>query len=358
MVNRVGLWGVFSLILTLSISSFSCTASGHEDDLNPVRFNPGPLIMHHVKDAHEWHLFDLKSGPVSIPLPIIIFDKQKGWSLFMSSKFSHGTVAYHNYILDHEHIVAIDAAGNKDEKATANIIDLSITKNVAGMLFCIALLFIVFVSAARAYKRKRNQAPKGIQAIVEPLVVFVRDNIAKEAIGEKHYRRFVPFLLTVFFFIWFNNLLGLIPIFPGGANVTGNIAIPLVLAFCTFIIATVVANKHFWLHILAMPGVPKPVLIILTPIEILGIFIRPIVLMIRLFANILAGHIVLLVFFCLIFVAGTASQAAGWLTAIPSVAFTIFINVLELLVGFLQAFVFTFLSAVYFGMAVKEPEHH
>ena len=236
--------------------------------------------------------------------------------------------------------------------------DFSITKNVFALFISVTVILLVFISVAKSYSQRKDKAPSGLQSAIEPLIVFVRDDIAKAAIGEKHYARFMPYLLTIFFFIWVNNLLGLVPFFPGGANVTGNIAIPLTMATFTLVITLFNANKNYWRHIFAMPGVPIYVLPIISLLEFIGVFLKPFVLMVRLFANILAGHIVILVFFCLIFVAGSASTGAGLGAAVPSVAFTIFINALELLVGFLQAFVFTFLSAIYFGMAVVESEHH
>ncbi|MEO8087293.1 MAG: F0F1 ATP synthase subunit A [Bacteroidota bacterium] len=313
------------------------------------KFSAGKLIMGHIADSHDWHIYGSEEHPVSIPLPIIIYNKEKGFSVFSSGRFEHGHAAYEGYKLEEGKIIAEDGS---------SFYDLSITKNVMAIFIAAGLMLFIFVGVAKTYARNPDKAPSGFQNAIEPMIIFVRDDIAKAAIGEKNYAKFMPYLLTIFFFIWINNILGLIPVFPGGANVTGNIAVPLVLATCTLIITLFYGNKHYWRHILAMPGVPKAVLIILTPLEVLGIFLKPFVLMIRLFANILAGHIVVLVFFCLIFVAGAASFGAGLGAAIPSVAFTIFINALELLVGFLQAFVFTFLSAIYFGMATTEPEHH
>ena len=188
------------------------------------------------------------------------------------------------------------------------------------------------------------------------MILFVRDDIARPAIGEKYYQRFLPFLLTVFFFIWLNNLLGLIPIFPGGANLTGNIAVPMIMALMVLVITTLSGKKTYWQHIFAMPGVPKPVLLILTPVEIMGLFLKPFVLMIRLFANITAGHIIILSFFSLIFIFGEINPIAGYGASVLSVGFVIFMTMLELLVAFLQAYVFTLLSAIYFGTAVEE-EH-
>jgi F-type H+-transporting ATPase subunit a len=218
------------------------------------------------------------------------------------------------------------------------------------------LMLWMFISVAKSAKRRQGKAPKGMQSWIEPLVVFVRDDIAKPSIGKK-YERFMPFLLTVFFFIWINNLLGLIPIFPGGANVTGSISIALVLALFTLLTTFVIANKHYWRHVFAMPGVPIPVLIILTPIEILGLFLRPFVLMIRLFANITAGHIIALAFFSLIFIFGEMHAGLGLGVSVLSLVFTVFMGAMELLVAFLQAYVFTLLSAIYFGSAVEEGHH-
>jgi F-type H+-transporting ATPase subunit a len=313
------------------------------------KFNPGKLIMSHIADAHDWHIYGSHEHPVSIPLPIIIYHPEKGLSIFSSSRFEHGHASYEGYKLVEDKIVSEEGA---------SIYDLSITKNVLAIFIAAALLLFIFIGVAKTYTRNTGKAPSGFQNAIEPLILFVRDDIAKAAIGEKNYAKFMPYLLTIFFFIWINNLLGLVPIFPGGANVTGNIVVPLVLAMCTLVITLWYGNKHYWRHILAMPGVPVYVLPIITLLEVIGIFLKPFVLMVRLFANIMAGHIVVLVFFCLIFVAGAASTGAGLGAAIPSVAFTIFINGLELLVGFLQAFVFTFLSAIYFGMATAEPEHH
>lgn len=313
------------------------------------KFQPGKLIMGHIADAHDWHIYGSEEHPVSIPLPIIIYNSQRGFSVFSSSRFEHGHASYEGYKLEEGKIVSEDGT---------SIYDLSITKNVLAIFIAAALLLFIFIGIARTYIRNPDQAPSGFQNAIEPMILFVRDDIAKAAIGEKNYAKFMPYLLTIFFFIWINNLLGLIPIFPGGANVTGNIAVPLVMATCTLLITLFYGNKHYWRHILAMPGVPIYVLPIITLLEVIGIFLKPFVLMVRLFANIMAGHIVVLVFFCLIFVAGASSSGAGLGAAIPSVAFTIFINGLELLVGFLQAFVFTFLSAIYFGMATAEPEHH
>ena len=249
-----------------------------------------------------------------------------------------------------------DKVENAATGSTDDIIDLSITKNVASLLVSAFLLLWIFLSVAKSYKNRVGKAPKGLQSFIEPLIIFVRDDVAKTSIGPK-YEKFMPYLLTVFFFIFINNLMGLIPIFPGGANLTGNIAVCAVLACFTLIIIFANSNGHYWRHIFAMPGVPAWVLIILTPIELLGVVLRPFVLMIRLFANITAGHIIALAFFSLIFIFGEMSTGAGFGVAVLSVAFTVFMGFMELLVAFLQAYVFTLLSAMYFGAAIEEGHH-
>ena len=323
-------------------------------------FDAGELIMSHIGDEHGWHLW----GHTSLPLPIILYNSERGLSVFSSSRFDHGHKAYGGYLLHDGHIAATDAPDGTDahhatinEELTKATWDFSITKNVMSLFVSVTLLLIIFLSVAKAYARRAGQAPTGLQNLIEPIILFVRDDVAKSAIGHK-YERFLPYLLTAFFFIFLNNLLGLVPFFPGGANLTGNIAVTIVLALLTFIIVTVNGNKHYWHHILAMPGVPGWVLAILTPVEILGMFLKPFVLMIRLFANITAGHIIALSFFSLIFVFGETSAGAGYGVAIGSWAFTVFMMCLELLVAFIQAYVFTFLSAMYIGAAVEEPHHH
>lgn len=326
------------------------TAQGHE----AKKFDAGHMIIEHVADNHQWHLW----GHTAIALPVIV-KTDKGTEVFSSSHFGHeGEAVYkgenYNYTLKEGNIVIVDDNGLENEEATATLWDLSITKNVVAMFISMLLLVWMFLSVAKAYKRNQGKAPKGLQSFVEPLILFVRDDVAKPSIGDKRYARFMPFLLTVFFFIWINNLLGLIPFFPGGANVTGSISIALVLAAFTLAITFFVANKHYWQHVFAMPGVPIPVLIILTPIEILGLFLRPFVLMIRLFANITAGHIIALAFFSLIFIFGEMNAGLGLGVSVLSLVFTVFMGALELLVAFLQAYVFTLLSAIYFGAAVDE----
>lgn len=341
----------------------SLAAASHNTETHQTGFDPGHMIMDHIADAHDWHLW----GHTHLPLPVIV-KTDKGFELFSSSHFMNPEThhldgvykgTHYSYKLAEGKIVVVDdITGMENEEATHQLLDLSITKNVVTILMLFGLMLFVFISVAKAYQKRPGQAPKGLQSWVEPFIIFIRDDLAKASIGPK-YAKFMPYLLTVFFFIFFANLLGLVPIFPGGANVTGNIAVTLVLSTITLIITLINGNGHYWRHIFAMPGVPAFVLIILTPIEILGIFLRPFVLMIRLFANISAGHIIALAFYSLIFIFGNEGQnvGAGLGVSVVSIAFTVFMFVMELLVAFLQAYVFTLLSAIYFGSAVEEHHH-
>ncbi|MDF2437744.1 MAG: atpB [Bacteroidota bacterium] len=341
---------------TVAVRSHSAGAPAHHDESHG--FDAGKMILEHVVDSHEWHLW----GHTSIPLPVIV-KTDKGFEVFSSSHFGHGgSEEYqgknYTYALKEGSIVVVDELdGSVDEAATASLYDFSITKNVMSMFITMALMLWIFLTVAKAYTKNAGKAPKGLQSFVEPLIMFVRDDLAKPSIGEKRYERFMPFLLTVFFFVMISNYLGLIPFFPGGVNLTGSISIAMVLALFTLLITVFVGNKHYWQHIFAMPGVPIPVLIILTPIEILGVILRPFVLMVRLFANITAGHIIALAFFSLIFIFGEMNAGLGYGVSILSLVFTVFMGFLELLVAFLQAYVFTLLSAIYFGSAVDEGHH-
>lgn len=371
---------IFKPFLVLTSLFFSLTACAYEpvepdnkvvpkeavkhEEPKSDKFNAGELIIGHITDAHDWHIAGEGDHSISLPLPVIIYSKERGLDVFLSNKFEHGHKTYKGYKLEKNDIVAVDEMESVDahhatvnEELTHGLWDISITKNVFSILVTFALMLWVFISVAKAYTRNPGKAPKGMQSFVEPLIIFVRDDIAKSAIGEKKYKRYLPFLLTVFFFIWISNMMGLIPILPGGANVTGNIAVALTLAAIVFVITVLTANWNYWRHILAMPGVPIGVLVLLTPIEIFGMFLKPFVLMIRLFANIMAGHIIALSFFSLIFIFAEMNTGLGWGVGVFSVAFTIFMGMLELLVAFLQAYVFTLLAAMYFGAAIEEHHH-
>ena len=315
-------------------------------------FNPGQLIMEHIGDSHDFHFFDWNGHPVSLPLPVFLYAPQRGFSAFMSSRFEHGHVNYNGYKLEHTHIVPVKEDGSVDE--SVKVFDFSITKNTAQMLLTSVLLLWIMISVANKYSRNgSNKAPSGLQNAIEPVITFIKEEVAVVNLGHK-YKKYMPFLLTVFFFILINNLFGLI---PGSANVTGNIAFTLVLAFISLIVILISSNRHFWGHIFWPPGVPLPVKIILVPVELAGVFIKPIALMIRLFANMVAGHIVITCFIMLIFIFGGMSKIAGIGFAPVSLLFTVFIYMIEILVAFIQAFIFTNLTAVFIGQSM-EGDHH
>jgi F-type H+-transporting ATPase subunit a len=349
-------------------------AHTEEEHAEHPPFDPGTFIFDHIADAHDWHIITLGKTHITIPLPVILYSKEKGLVAFWSSKFHHGHADYKGFHLGGEGETILKTNKEGEEEAievkgkiveTLNDgtevlpFDISITKNIAALFFSIIIILLLFLKIANAYKQNPIAPPRGIQSLFEPIILFVRDELAKPAIGKRH-EYFMPYLLTVFFFIWINNMLGLVPIFPGGANVTGNIAVTMVLAFFTFIITNVKGNKNYWKHIFNTPGVPVflkvPPLPIMPIIETLGIFIKPFVLMVRLFANITAGHIIVLGFLTLIFLFGELNQYIGYSVSVVSVFFIMFMTLLELLVAFIQAYVFTFLSALYIGMAVEE--HH
>jgi len=354
---------LFGLIILFSISAFAKNDSDVKNDDEEKPFDAKEMIMHHVKDAYGFHLFDYDGHAVSIPLPIILWT-ENGLTTFMSSEFHHdneGKVIVEKnggkFINLHEKVYQLDANQSKvsvdKEGHPTNAhkpIDISITRNVL-MLFVSALvLIIIFLLGAKKYEKKEGNVPKGIAGFLEPLILFVRDEVAIPMIGEKKYKRFMPYLLTVFFFIWINNIFGLIP-FLNGANLSGNIAFTMTLAVITFIITIFSGNSNYWKHIFWMPGVPVPMKIFLAPIEIIGMFVKPVSLMIRLFANITAGHIIVLALMSLIFIFKSIAVAP------VSVAFSLFIGVIEIIVTAIQAYIFTVLSALYFGMATEEAHH-
>lgn len=321
-------------------------------------------ILHHIADAHEWHFWGHGEHKVAIPLPVILWTNN-GLVTFLYNKHENdnGTevfeengqklVNYHGkFYYPTETPNAEGAFVTVEGHAPTNSkpLDISITKNVVSLFISVGLLLVIFISVARSYKTREGKAPKGLQSLLEPIILFVRDDIAKPQLGYR-YTKFLPYLLTVFFFVWLNNLLGLIPIFPGGANLTGNIAVTMMLALCTFILTTINGNKNYWGHIFK-PHVPWWLYPLMIPVEIIGIFTKPIALMIRLFANITAGHILILSLLSLIFILKSVFVAG---VAVP---FVLFISVIELVVGFIQAFIFTILSALFIGMAVEEHADH
>lgn len=326
-------------------------------------FAAGEMIVDHVVDAHEWHIAVVGHTHITIPLPVILWHNGQLYS-FSSSNFHHGNDAYRGFRLMNEgpykgKVVNVVTGSDGNEVINPILpLDFSITKNVLSIFMSSLLIAILFIIIAKNYKRTRGHAPKGIQSLFEPIIIFIRDDIAKASIGH-HYERFTPYLLTIFFFIFLNNLLGLIPFFPGGANVTGNISVTAVLALFTFAITTISGNKAYWKHIFNAPGVPwwlKLPIPLMPIVELVGVFTKPFVLMVRLFANITAGHIIILGFMSLIFIFGNMNPFTGYGVSVVSVVFAIFMGLLECLVALIQAYVFTLLSAIYFGMATEE--HH
>ncbi|WP_299152600.1 F0F1 ATP synthase subunit A [uncultured Christiangramia sp.] len=359
---------VISLYFTLAFAIFPAFifAQEHGEEHSDLReaeeeFNATEMILHHIGDSHGWHFFGSGDNSYTLPLPVILYT-ENGLVTFMSSEFHHDTEGHHvvekdgmRFVNLHEDIyrlndgaTAVELDAEDHPVNASKPWDLSITKNVAAMFLTVILMLIFFTSLARHHK-KNSHAPSGFNNILETLVIFVRDDIAIPQLGEKRYMKFMPFLLSVFFFIWITNLLGLL---PGAANVTGNIAVTVSLGLFTLALILINGNKDFWKHTLWMPGVPTFVKPILAVVELAGVFIKPIALMIRLFANITAGHIIILSLIGLIFILENAGIAG------VSVPFALFITVLELLVAFLQAFIFTMLSALFIGMAVEEHEHH
>lgn len=376
----------------------------HAHDTHGGEFDPGATAFHHISDANVYSI-----GPWSIPLPCFLYAPHHGWDVFSSSKFefsgdshANGHKAYNQYVLDGGTVKRVadhsfpsgsvdiggimhveeEVDGQKkdvayvcyngspyqlDDKSTADggvfgggitsFYDFSMTKNVVSLLIVFLFLSWLFLKIAKAYKTRDGQAPSGLQSLVEPVFVFIQDEVAKPFLGKK-YMKFLPLLMALFFFILGLNLFGQIPFF-GGSNVTGNLAFTMVIAIIVFIVTNLNGNKDYWKHILWMPGVPAWVKVILTPVEVLGLFIKPITLMLRLFANITAGHMVLVIFVSLIFVFSKngASSIGGYGTAIPSALLTLFMMAIELLVAFIQAFVFTILTASYIGAAIEEQHH-
>ncbi|RME93750.1 MAG: ATP synthase F0 subunit A [Bacteroidetes bacterium] len=372
------------------------------DEHGEGEYDPVETVMNHIADANEFHVWK----GVHIPLPIFLYAPAHGWTIGTSSMFDHGHKVVDGYVLNHgrvnriadeafpmgeQHLDGIlhqvettqdgkekdiyyacvnGALWKLDKPSTldggilgggiTSFYDFSITKNVFTMILASLLLIFLWNAVARGYQENEGRAPSGIQSVMEPFFIFIRDEVTKPMIGEKHYERFQPFIMTLFFFILLCNLLGLIPFFPGGANVTGNLAVTLVLAVLAFIVTNINGNAHYWEHVFWMPGVPVFVKPILTIVEVLGLFIKPFSLMIRLFANISAGHIIILSLIGLIFLFGDNGTNIGGAAvgAVIGGLFTAFMNLIELLVAFLQAFIFAILTASYIGAAIEEHEHH
>ena len=353
---------ILVLVFSTILLALSYNVIGQENETKTTRenavhtqekFNAKKVIFGHIMDAHEFHFFEYEGSdgqkhPISIPLPVILYSPQKGLSIFMSSAFEHGHKEVDGYKLNEEgKIIPVDAS--------VQVYNFSLTRNVVQMILALTLLTWLMVSVAKNYSKGHGvtTAPKGKQNLVEVLVIFIRDEVAKPNLGHRA-NQYLPYLLTVFFFILINNLIGLI---PGTANVTGNIAFTIVLGLISFVVIMFSSNKHYWGHIFNPPGVPGFVKPILVLVEFLSVFIKPFALIIRLFANMVAGHIIIICLISLIFIFGEINSAIGWGASPVSIAFTIFIYFIEILVAFLQAFIFTVLTAVFVGQAF-EGEHH
>ncbi|MBR6438485.1 MAG: F0F1 ATP synthase subunit A [Bacteroidales bacterium] len=351
------------MCLLISLPSFAKAESEPKEE-----FKAGEVIIEHVLDSYDWHLFSWKGHHVSIYLPIIVFNEGRCYT-FSSKVFHHDgkyvTVNKTNseelvFVIPHDgkykgKVVILNADGSQKRP-----FDISITKNVMALFISCAVIIVLFLLVAKAYRKRGEKAPKGLQSLFEMLIVYVRDDIARKAINEKSVDKYLPYLITVFFFIFINNLVGLIPIFPFGANITGNITVTAVLAIFTFLITNLLGNKEYYKDIVNTPGVPwflKFPLPLMPIIETVGCFTKPFVLAIRLFANITAGHIVVLGFISSVFIVAQISAAGGVGMSIFSLILVIFVDCIELLVAYVQAYVFTLLSALYFGMASKEHHH-
>lgn len=379
------------LLILLALFSFGMTGCSSPEK---EAVDSGKIIIGHVTDSHSWHICDYKTKDgkehsVAVNLPIILIDD--GHLEFFSSKqFHHGHAVYqgkeHTYALvggglEKEEVICVEKANPElipvdaetvevgeevflkltdAEGKTVKPLDLSITKTAAAIIIAVTLLIVIILASAKKYKVRGTAAPHGMQSLIEMLVLHVRDGIVEPILG-RNTNRFLPYLLTLFFFIFFCNILGLIPIFPAGANITGNIAVTAILALITFFITNFNGNKHYWKDIFNTPGVPAwlKVFPLMPIVELVGVFTKPIVLMIRLFANMTAGHIVILGFVVIIFIlSNSLGMAVGGAVSVVSVIFAVFISLLECLVAYIQAFVFTMLSALYISMAVEEPETH
>lgn len=349
---------IFCLFLLAGMSIVAQEAEHQgesEKDLNVTE-----LILEHVGDAYDWHIATIDGHSISIPLPVIVRGSDGVWRFFLSSRFEHGHAGYEGFSIAHEgkykgKIIEKNVTGEE-----VRPLDLSLTKNASSLIMSSTVLIILIISCAAWYKKRKVEeaSPKGFIAMIEMLIMNIVDDVAKPCIG-KNYRRYAPYLLTVFFFIFFNNLLGIIPVFPGGANVTGNIAITCVLAVCTFIVVNSFGTKEYWKEIF-WPDVPmwlKVPVPIMPAIEVVGMFTKPFALMIRLFANILAGHAIVLGLTCIIFMTVSLGAAMNTGMSVLSVVMTIFIDFVELLVAFIQAYVFTMLSAVFIGLSQVKAHH-
>lgn len=320
------------------------------------------LILDHVGDGYDWHIATFGSRDLSIPLPVIVKGEASGWHLFSSSEFHHGREAYHGFSIAQEGAYKGKIIETLPSGREVRPWDFSLTKNAVSLLLSSLVLVVVILACAKWYKLRlrepENASPRGFVAFLELVVMSIVNDVIKPCIG-KRYKRYTPYLLTVFFFIITNNLLGLAPVFIGGANVTGNIAITCVLALFTFVIVNIFGTKAYWKEIF-WPDVPvwlKVPVPIMPVVEFLGIFTKPFALMIRLFASILSGHALILGLTCIVFLTVRLGAAMHIGMSVFSVALIVFSDFVELLVAYIQAYVFTLLSAIYIGLSQLEARH-
>lgn len=350
--------GMRLLRIILAMLCFVLTSSLSAAEPSGEEVNVGEILFGHIGDSYGWHLTEWNGRHVTIPLPCIVCSST-GWHVFMSSKIEHGH-EYEGLFLAQEGRYADKIVEIGPDGEYVRPFDISITKNVASLMFTAVLLIVLVLSTARWYRKHdaSQEAPRGFAGLMEMMITMVNDDLIKPSIGEKEYRKYAPYLLTAFFFIFLSNLLGIVPFFPGGANVTGNIAVTLVLAMCTFLAINLFANKHYWKEIL-WPDAPiflKFPIPIMQTIEIFGMISKPFSLMVRLFANIMAGHAMILGLVSVIFVTVKLGPVINGSMTVISMLFGVFMDCLELLVAFIQAYVFTMLSAVFIGLSRQE-EH-
>jgi F-type H+-transporting ATPase subunit a len=349
-----------NIILILLLVIFSVNLEAQNNESTPEHENSAfhikDFIFGHISNDYEFHITDIGKHQISVPLPVIVRNKEGKWFFFMSSKFHHKHESYNGFHIANEGKYSGQIVETLSDGSEYRPVDLSITKNVFAILFTVILLSVIFISIRKRYTRDSLRTPKGLQALLEPVILFVTDDIAKAAIG-KGYEKYLNFLLTMFFLILTLNLTGLIPIFPFGANVTGNINVTVALALCTFVITMVSTTKEYWHHKLGTPGGPlwlKAPCPLMPLGEVISIFTGPIALIIRLFANILSGHMVVIVLLGLIFVFSSLGPLIDSVVSGITIVFSIFMMILDVLVSFIQAYVFTLLSALYFASA-KHP---
>ncbi len=382
-LKPVGISLIIFLISSLfNFSSLQASSEGNQGESKKV--DVAALMIHHVTDTHDWHFLDIPGGDghytsVAIHLPWILYNTQTGLEYYGNTE---DLLSTGKYVVSHEHVIPVKGiaipdslqasfpaeslvhadgghghsdAGVFEKDGTTTVLDFSITKTVLQIMIVGLMLILVFTSVAKSYRTRTGQAPKGLQSLLEPVILFVRDDIAKPNLQGKH-DKFLPYLLTLFFFIWFSNILGLTPL---NSNIAGNVSVSVALAILTFLITTLNASKSYWGHIFWFPGVPLPVKFLMLPVEIVGMFTKPFALTVRLFANIAAGHLMVLALIGLIFILGEGgTNVAGGLGIAPlTIAFGLFIFCLEVLVAAVQAYVFTLLTAVFIGQAMEDHSH-